>query len=181
MLARQFIRAEEELFNLWLNVFKPCPGRLRNIFISALFKIQISQAIIAGKPSKFMEYLNKDRLETNLPPFVRIIQIEGEMRALFRIAKSNWNVNSEMYLTRLFSNSGTRLTIKAKHEGAAELLKSLEGLAKMRSSGGKEASSLKDRSLLPLIAGRITPWRFNPSDTWRSVLTTPAAPVIDFD
>ena len=141
MLARQFIRAEEELFNLWLNVLSLARAG-SEIFLSLPSSNPISQAIIAGKPSKFMEYLNKDRLETNLPPYVRIIQIEGEMRALsglrIKLEGEFGNV-----LNTLISNSGTRLTIKAKHEGAAELLKSLKALQKMRSSGGKELFAIK--------------------------------------
>ncbi|MFM1938039.1 MAG: hypothetical protein RLZZ320_897 [Actinomycetota bacterium] len=141
MLARQFIRAEEELFNLWLNVLSLARTG-SEIFLSLPSSNPISQAIIAGKPSKFMEYLNSDRLETNMPPYVRIIQIEGEMRALsglrIKLEREFGNV-----LNTLISNSGTRLTIKAKHDGAAELLKSLKALQKMRSSGGKELFSIK--------------------------------------
>jgi primosomal protein N' (replication factor Y) len=141
MLARQFIRAEEELFNLWLNVLSLArPGA--EIFLSLPSSNPISQAIIAGKPTKFMQYLNKDRLETNLPPYVRIIQIEGEIRALsgLRIRLKNEFGN---VLNTLISNSGTRLTLKVKHEGAAELLKSLKVLQKMRSSSGKELFAIK--------------------------------------
>jgi len=141
MLARQFIRAEEELFNLWLNVLSLARAGAE-IFLSLPSSNPISQAIIAGKPSKFMQYLKKDRLETNLPPYVRIIQIVGEMRALsglrIKLEGEFGNV-----LNTLISNSGTRLTIKAKHEGAAELLKSLKALQKMRSSGGKELFTIK--------------------------------------
>jgi primosomal protein N' (replication factor Y) len=141
MLARQFIRAEEELFNLWLNILSLArPGA--EIFLSLPSSNPVSQAIIAGKPIKFMQYLNKDRLETNLPPYVRIIQIEGEIRALsgLRIRLENEFGN---LLNTLISNSGTRLTLKAKHEGAAELLKSLKALQKMRSSSGKELFAIK--------------------------------------
>ena len=141
MLARQFIRAEEELFNLWLNVLSLARVDAE-IFLSLPSSNPISQAIIAGKPSKFMQYLKRDRLETNLPPYVRIIQIVGEMRALsglrIKLEGEFGNV-----LNTLISNSGTRLTIKAKHEGAAELLKSLKALQKMRSSGGKELFTIK--------------------------------------
>ncbi|MGA0113673.1 MAG: hypothetical protein ACO3H7_05040 [Candidatus Nanopelagicaceae bacterium] len=141
MLARQFIRAEEELFNLWLNVLSLARADAE-IFLSLPSSNPISQAIIAGKPSKFMQYLKRDRLETNLPPYVRIIQIVGEMRALsglrIKLEGEFGNV-----LNTLISNSGTRLTIKAKHEGAAELLKSLKALQKMRSSGGKELFTIK--------------------------------------
>ncbi|MEY5018316.1 MAG: hypothetical protein RJB54_234 [Actinomycetota bacterium] len=141
MLARQFIRAEEELFNLWLNVLSLARTG-SEIFLSLPSSHPISQAIIAGKPTKFMKYLNKDRMETNLPPYVRIIQIEGEMRALsglrIKLESEFGNV-----LNTLISNSGTRLTIKAKHEGATELLKSLKALQKMRSSGGKELFAIK--------------------------------------
>lgn len=81
-------------------------------------------------------------METNLPPYVRIIQIEGEMRALsglrIKLESEFGNV-----LNTLISNSGTRLTVKAKHEGATELLKSLKALQKMRSSGGKELFAIK--------------------------------------
>lgn len=141
MLARQFIRAEEELFNLWLNVLSLARADAE-LFLSLPSSNPISQAIIAGKPSKFMQYLKRDRLETNLPPYVRIIQIVGEMRALsglrIKLEGEFGNV-----LNTLISNSGTRLTIKAKHEGAAELLKSLKALQKMRSSGGKELFTIK--------------------------------------
>lgn len=141
MLARQFIRAEEELFNLWLNVLSLARTG-SEIFLSLPSSNPISQAIIAGKPTKFMKYLNKDRMETNLPPYVRIIQIEGEMRALsglrIKLESEFGNV-----LNTLISNSGTRLTVKAKHEGATELLKSLKALQKMRSSGGKELFAIK--------------------------------------
>ncbi|MBU3691949.1 MAG: hypothetical protein FGM47_00310 [Candidatus Nanopelagicaceae bacterium] len=141
MLARQFIRAEEELFNLWLKAINL--GKVdAEIFISLTASHQISQAIISGKPSKFMQFLSRDREEAKLPPFVRVIQIEGELRSISglrnKLDKEFGNV------TKCFvSKSGTRLTIKVNQEAAPKVLQALKALQKLRSSSGKELLSMR--------------------------------------
>jgi len=141
MLSRQFIRAEEELFNLWLKALSLVRVGAE-IFLSLPASHPISQAIIAGKPAKFMRYLNGDREEAKLPPYVRVIQIEGEFRALSGLRSKLDNEFGDLAKT-LISKSGTRLTIKVNHEGAAKVLQALKALQKLRSSGGKELLSIK--------------------------------------
>jgi primosomal protein N' (replication factor Y) len=141
MLSRQFIRAEEELFNLWLKALSLVRVGAE-IFLSLPASHPISQAIIAGKPAKFMRYLNRDREDAKLPPYVRVIQIEGEFRSLSGLRSKLDNEFGDLAKS-LISKSGTRLTIKVNHEGAAKVLQALKALQKLRSSGGKELFSIK--------------------------------------
>jgi primosomal protein N' (replication factor Y) len=141
MLARQFIRAEEELFNLWLKALSLVRVGAE-IFLSLPASNPISQAIIAGKPAKFMRYLNRDREDAKLPPYVRVIQIEGEFRSLSGLRSKLDNQFGDLAKSHI-SKSGTRLTIKVNHEGATKILQALKALQKLRSSGGKELLSIK--------------------------------------
>lgn len=141
MASRQFIRAEEELFNLWLNVLS-LSRTDAEIFLSLPNSSPICQSIIAGKPARFMQYLNRDRQDTNLPPFVRVIQIDGEQRSLSGLRSKLENEYSDVAKI-LISNSGTRLTVKVKQESATKVLQALKALQKLRSSGGKELFSIK--------------------------------------
>ena len=141
MASRQFIRAEEELFNLWLNALSLARSDAE-IYLSLNNSNPVSQAIIARKPARFMQHLNRDRQETNLPPFVRVIQIDGEIRALSGLRIKFENEYGAIAKT-LISHSGTRLTVKVKQESAAKVLHGLKALQKLRSSGGKELFTIK--------------------------------------
>lgn len=135
LVSRPFVRADEEVLQRWFSTLQ----HLRKggeIFISLPNAHRISQSIVAGDPTKFLERELEEREMLDLPPIRDLILIEskGESLASLRGKLLKQFPSSRAHLA---TNSRRILLMVQKNE-RAEVLASLRALQKLRSINKKD-------------------------------------------
>lgn len=141
LIARRFIRAEEETFNSWRRTLSFLNSK-GAVYLSLLENHPVAQSLIAGKISVYLNTALRDRKQVRIPPINRVIRVLGEPRELSGLRSkltSQFGGQVEMYP----SQSGRELTIKVEQESAGELLAGLKALQKLRSASGKQLFELR--------------------------------------
>lgn len=134
--ARAIIRSDEELIQRWNKILSLLhPGG--QVHLSLLSKHPVAQSISANKVKLFLDTALRERQQVKLPPFSRIIQIQGESRSISGL-RSKLTESFPSGLSCYVSDSGRVLTLQIDHELMPQIQTALKALQKMRSSGGKE-------------------------------------------
>ena len=136
LLARQFIRADEELFQRWME----CLVLIRkngNVYSSLPQGNKISQVLISENKQRFYRALLSEREETRMPPFTRVVKVSAESRTLIGL-RSKLEAEFGQAIEIHVSHMTTQMTVKIFHEKASEFLTALKAVQKLRSASGKD-------------------------------------------
>lgn len=136
LTSRPLVRAEEETFHKFMKSLAKLQSK-GSVFISLFAKHPISQAISSGKNSFFFQTALRERQETSLPPYIRVIRISGEARSISSLRMKLMQQFPET-LEAFLSHSGMVLTLKVKHDSVSAVLAALKALQKLRSTTNKQ-------------------------------------------
>lgn len=129
---RPTLRSEEHLANHWFRLLS-LTTEDATVYVSLPISNQISQALVAGNPYRFMGKLLKEREETKLPPFYRVMKVRGE--GLAALAAKLSEEFSGIQLSKVAKQN--ELTIRAEVSIAQNVITALYSLAKYRAASGK--------------------------------------------
>lgn len=141
LIARRFIRAEEETFNFWRRSLSFISSK-GAVYLSLFESHPVVQSLIVGRIAIFMNAALRDREQVRIPPNNRVVKVLGEPRDISGLRSklnSQFGDQVEIYT----SQSGRELTIKVEYESAGELLIGLKALQKLRSAGSKQLFELR--------------------------------------
>lgn len=130
--SRPTLRAEEHLANHWFRLLS-LTTEDATVYVSLPIGNQISQALVTGNPYRFMGNLLKEREETKLPPFYRVIKVRGE--SLAALATKLSHEFSGIQVSKVAKQN--ELTIRAEVSIAQNVITALYSLAKYRAASGK--------------------------------------------
>lgn len=136
LMSRQFIRAEEELFQRWISSLR----FLRNngsVYASLPQGNKISQSLMNSNFDRFYSSLLAERQETRMPPFSRIIQIASDSRTLMSL-RSKLDLEYDTKIETHISNLNTQMIIKISQDVASDFLGAIKAVQKLRSASGKQ-------------------------------------------
>lgn len=136
LVSRSMIRSEEETFNRWMKTLEQSAEK-SNVFISLDPKHPITMSIAAMKPELFLNAAYRDRIETHLPPTVRVVKISGEMRSISAL-RSKLSDQFGQVVEAFISQNGSEMFLKVQHEAASELLAALKALQKLRGASNRD-------------------------------------------
>ena len=138
--ARPFLRSEENLLFRWSTIIASSP-KSNAIFMSLPQQHRISQTLLSGSPQRFLREELANRRALELPPFSRVIVIQGSEGALSSLSDRLENE----FPTGIISASINRgaLFLKVSHESAPALLSALRALQHYRSARGEQLLNIE--------------------------------------
>ena len=107
------------------------------VFVSLPQSHLITQSLMARDPLRFLRSQLQDRESLHMPPYWRLIRINGDARTL-NLVRANLISEFAASIEILPVTKDGKLIIKSPHSTAAQLLHSLRVLQKYRSASKKE-------------------------------------------
>ena len=137
-MNRPTLRSEELLANHWLRLVA-LTTEDASVYSSLPISNRISQALIAANPYRFTSSLLRERKETKLPPYYRVIQVKGD--GLSTLAEKITAEFPGVEISKI-SKSG-ELIIRAEVGNSQEVISALHSLSKYRAASSKSYLELE--------------------------------------
>jgi primosomal protein N' (replication factor Y) len=132
-MNRPTLRSEEELTNHWLRLVALTTEE-SSVYVSLPASNRISQALISANPYRFTSSLLRERKETKLPPFYRVIKVKGE--GLSTLAEKITSEFAGVEISKIFKSG--ELIIRAEVGISQEVIGALYSLSKYRAVSSKK-------------------------------------------